>query len=525
MNYENIKSAGIHGPLDHRRRATRDEFVTRLAESIEKLRTKHELKRDGKGKHVHVILGKGILESLAERGEQIVYVGGSLHRYRGGLWEALNAEQEKTWLSTWVQEGCNSLELTSRNNVVNEVRGWIARQPELHREKINWDSHGKIPTLSGLMDPKTGEVTPLRPEHYATYRIECLYDPEATCPWWEQMLKDCFPDKATIDVIQEVLGTALIENKPRELTRALVLVGPSNSGKSNLLNAMAGFLSDQAITASFDGLDNTHGLMPFLRRAPWLLHEAFEQSKWHFSATVKALLSGDPVAVNIKSGPIVTHRFRSPVLWGSNSRPQFKEASKAMTKRMIVQPCTNVFSDEKPVGAAKEAYERGYSGPADLVLDTERSGILNWALAGLKGALARGHFDLTPEMKATLHEIQREANYIEGFMEECIEYDETKRISMANLCAAHGAWWKSNHGNARPMPSNDAIGRALRDLGDPKLKFQKSGSRRYIIGIKLNKDGGAHWEAALTCKSFEFGMSKTSNISATLEDVEQDATD
>jgi phage/plasmid-associated DNA primase len=158
------------------------------------------------------------------------------------------------------------------------------------------------------------------------------------------------------------------------------------------------------------------------------------------------------------------------------------------------------------------------------VLGTERSGMLNWAVTGLKRALARGHFDLTPEMKATLHEIQREANYIEGFMEECIEYDETKRISMANFCAAHGAWWKSNHGNARPMPSNDAIGRALRDRADPKLKFQKVGSHRYVIGIKLNENGLAHWNAASMWESFEFAnRRKTPNVSAKREKVKQDA--
>jgi hypothetical protein len=94
-------------------------------------------------KQTHIVLGHGVLAALAGRNEQVAHEGDRLHRYRGGLWETLSAEREKTWLSTVVQEGCDALGLTSRNALVNEVRGWIGRQTGLHREKIDWDSHGR----------------------------------------------------------------------------------------------------------------------------------------------------------------------------------------------------------------------------------------------------------------------------------------------------------------------------------------------------------------------------------------------
>ena len=472
-------------------------------------------------RNLHGVLGKGFLEALRERGEQIMYVDDQLWRYREGLWQSYVPEREKEWLNREIEAGFRVLNMPSRNNVVNETRGWIQRNPDIHVEHVDWDAHGKIPTRTGLVDPRTLTVTPLRPEHHCTYRIGCEYDPDATCPQWERMLGDCFTDQETINVLQEIVGAALVDNKPRELMRALVLVGPSNSGKSNLLNAMAGFLSDHAITTSFDTLENAHGLMPFLRRAPWLLHEAFDQSKWHPSATVKALLSGDPVGVNIKNGPMVTHRFRSPVFWGANSRPKFKEPSKAMINRMVIVVCSVVFSDDDRVGAAMEAHRLGYSGPAEMVLDVERSGMLNWALEGLRRALDRGHFVLTANMKAILNEVQKQANLVETFMEECVEYAPTKKIKHADFCAAYGMRWVESRGN-HAVPSNDSIGTALRDLADSRLDFKRTGSNRYIIGIKLNELGMTYWLAAHNLALLGKGVERHSNISSDPKEVERD---
>jgi phage/plasmid-associated DNA primase len=60
---------------------------------------------------------------------------------------------------------------------------------------VQWDKHGLIPTKSGLVDPRTGEVRPMLPTDYCTWRIETAYDPEAKCPWWLTMLEDVFADR------------------------------------------------------------------------------------------------------------------------------------------------------------------------------------------------------------------------------------------------------------------------------------------------------------------------------------------
>ena len=65
-------------------------------------------------------------------------------------------------------------------------------------------------------------------------------------------------------------------------------------------------------------LGGPHGMMEFVRRAPWTLHEAFDGGKWHPSSRIKSIISGDPIDINIKNGPIITNRVTQPIFWGSN---------------------------------------------------------------------------------------------------------------------------------------------------------------------------------------------------------------
>ena len=54
------------------------------------------------------------------------------------------------------------------------------------------------------------------------------------------MVADTFADRepeiraGLVRVLQEVLGAGLVDDKPRPLSKALILQGPSNVGKSGL---------------------------------------------------------------------------------------------------------------------------------------------------------------------------------------------------------------------------------------------------------------------------------------------------
>jgi phage/plasmid-associated DNA primase len=488
------------------------------------LAPKRAQKKMSSGTPVHVVLGDAILATLRDRGEEVLVTKGEVWRYQSGLWAVENHEQ--SWLNAEIEGLCQAFEIDSTIKIVNEARQWVLRQPDLIRQEADWDSHGKVPTQSGLLDVATMTLEPAHPRHLATWRIECVYDPDATCPWWEIMLEDFFGDRpaelraATISTVQEVLGAGLLENKSRALTRALILEGPSEAGKTRILDVIGGLFSDRPIATPLDVLGATHGLMEFRRRAPWVLHEAFNAGQWHMSSIVKSILTGDPVQINVKNGALTTQRIKAPVFWATNHPPQFKEATKAIVNRLIVIHCRVVFDPKKPVGAAAEAQRRGFSEPSELILETEMPGLLNWAVVGLRRALDRGFMALTPEMAATLEAVRGDSNLVTGFIDECIEFGTSSMVSVADFCAAFAVWWAQEKGEDRRLPSNDSIGRAMSALGDDRIAIDgtdmRDNSRRYYGGLHLNGQGLDFWDGA---HSEGMAKGKTAQMSANRSSV------
>jgi phage/plasmid-associated DNA primase len=388
---------------------------------------------------------------------------------------------------------------------------------------VPWDQHGGVATVRGLIDPTTLLIRPLKPEDYATYRIECEFDPKAKCRVFERMLKGCFDDEATIDVLQEALGAALLTNKPRAMTRALLLWGDSHSGKSNILQVFGGLFGNAQITVPFKTLDNPHGTMPFLRSSPWLLNEAFEQSTWHPNATVKAILAGEPISINIKNGPLFTHTFRGPVFWGSNYPPQFRDASSAMGNRVLIIRCHAKFQDNKPMGTALEARRLGYDHPYELVLETEKPGILNWALAGLARLRKRGYFEQTPEMLEALHEMRVESNYVAGFFSDGHAVtDESCMVGSQDLCAAITMWQSAQYGEDRRLLSNKSISKQINAAFDRDVVNYRSNGMNCYVGVRLTESGLKLWEA-MTGFYGSLPPGKHWSISGCVEDVNKPA--
>jgi hypothetical protein len=472
----------------------------------------------------HIKIGSAVLDVIKGRGDDLLFTEKAAWICTGGLWTMMT--DSDGWLNVEIEKAIMGLGYTSTKRLRGETLAWIKCRPHLWRKEVDWDGHGKVPTLSGLVDPRTLEVTPLKPEHYATWRIECEYDPAATCPWWLQMLEDCFEDRmpeervATIRVIQELLGAGLIDEKPRALSRALIFQGGSNFGKSGLLEVMGGLFGRDQNSTPIEALEGTHGMMPFVKRMPWVLHEAFDQRKWHFSSAVKAIITGEPISVNIKNGPMLSLRVRAPNFWGTNHPPQFKEATKAIVNRLVVIECRREFIEGKPVGAAIEAFKRGMDKPSSLVLADEKPGLLRWALEGLKRALQRGFIEQTKDMKEAGEQIRIESNLVAGFIEECVVYDCDRRVSSPDFCLAFSAYFLENKGENRQVPSNDVIGKALMAMSDSKIAIDRvelrDMNRRYYAGIRLNPVGLAFHQAGFTNNDL---LGKTASASVPGEHV------
>ena len=467
----------------------------------------------------HIVLAEAVLAVIRQRGEGLMFTNKGDYRYAAGLWHLETDKSLQAWLNAALEEGARGLRMESANRLINEARAYILREPSLRRRDVPFDAHGCIPTASGLINPRTGVLQGPAPGHYCTWRVEPAYDPGATCPHWLQMLDDVFADRPDgvraeyVQLLQEMLGAGLVDNKPKSLSKALILQGGSNYGKSGLLDVMSGLFGADVNTTPLEALEGAHGLMPFAYRVPWVLHEAFDQAKWHMSSVVKAIISGDGVQINIKNGPMLTRKVTVPILWGTNNPPQFKEATRAITNRIAVVECRRKFDEDAPVGAAAVARAAGYERPSDLVLATEMPGVLAWAVEGLRRAVARGHFLLPAEAKEAAEAIQLDSNIVAGFVADCVDFDKDCMVSTGDFAGGFVSWWFENKGEDRGAPSGDRIGKAVKALGDRRIAYDRElrdMGRRYYGGISLNAEGRRHWGNTVSSDAFVFQTRKSS---------------
>ena len=140
-----------------------------------------------------------MMKRIRERGEDLLIVsddkGVDSWRYGDGLWSLV--PDPEAWLELQIEITLRDAALRkfSFSKFVAEARKYIERSPDIRSEKpIVWNNHGRVPTRSGLIDPATLKIEPLKKEHFATWRVDIDYNKDAKCPLLEELLGDYFVD-------------------------------------------------------------------------------------------------------------------------------------------------------------------------------------------------------------------------------------------------------------------------------------------------------------------------------------------
>ena len=297
---------------------------------------------------------------------------------------------------------------------------------------------------NGLFHLSTGELTPHTSEILSTVRIPCNYDSTLTlekdAPTFSQFLDELVSeDPYDRSFLLEFMG-AVISNVPGyKFKKCAMLVGPGNTGKSQLrqlLISLIGEQNNQAIEISkLNDRFSTSQL--YQKRLAGSGDVSFV--KVQEMSVVKNLTGGDTINAELKGKDAFSYKYRGYLLFNANELPAFGgDRGQHVYDRFCIVQCNNVIPPEKQNHHLLEE------------MLSEKDAIASVALKYLSYAIKRGYvFTEGESMCISRETYMRRNNSLIVFVQEACEMggkmkrSEFRRVYVA-WCKAEGMYQEAD---------------------------------------------------------------------------------
>ena len=418
----------------------------------------------------------------------LVHWAGQEFEWNGRCYETL--ETEKTLAHRVVKD--SHFPFNKSKGVADTVKGFVSR--EKLRLPCLLDAPEKDPGINivvrnGIVnvdDVMFNEDVSLR-EHdmnyFTTVALPYNYDPNAKCPRWMQFLQDCFNDEKLERECQKMFGYLISgSNKQQKL---FLLQGPSRAGKGVMCRVIKELIgADNAASPILSNFDDRFALEPLVGKPLILVPEANErdQSKITNKITdiIKSITGGDPLDVPRKGIPSLNNvTLPGRIVMACNRIPAFVDSSGALLNRMHILPFTQSFIGREDLDLEKN-------------LLNEMSGILNWAIEGLRILLVEDNrFFETEQAKAMKSSIRDAMQPMDTFFRVCLKRDAESFVSGAEIFQLYNLW--AQEAGMRYRLTRDKVVAEIQQL-DAGLVYtrqrQKNGKNpRGFKGLNISAEG------------------------------------
>lgn len=331
------------------------------------------------------------------------------------------------------------------------------------------------------------ELTEVRFPLFEHRQSDCLtkcgdasYDPDATCPQWDEFVAQVFTNAEDVAwYVQKKLGYAFFGSDPEQ--KIWIWHGGGSNGKSTLLEVFCRVLGDYAVTtpvAAFLHMQHKDGNAASPAQAEWpgarLIRTSEPEAGDRLNESlIKQTTGGEPMkARNLNKG-FFEFKQNAVLIIGANILPTLVGKDFGIRRRIVVVPFRHQF---KTGG-------RGPGGTVRLYADEmakEASGILNWALRGFLGWIEEG---LEPPKAITdaTEAYFAEMDPIGQFLLEACEFGDDFTEGATDMYNAYKKWCE---GREEPL-NQTRFGRRLKDMGHDVAKSHGVKKR---FGIRLKTE-------------------------------------
>lgn len=328
---------------------------------------------------------------------------------------------------------------------------------------------------NGVINLRTGELSPHSPSDRFSYCVPVEYDPNADAPVWRETLRQIFSnDKEIIYFMQQALGYAITGETREECM--FYLYGPrGRNGKGTIINTVSELLENpMAQSVSFDVFAGSKWTDPQnFRLAP--LHNARliaagEGSEIKLNeSVVKNVTGNDTLQVAFKGKTAFDMKPKFKVFLMSNHQVKGDVDDDAFWGRVRLVEFPNSFYGKE------DKYLKSK-------LRLEYSGILNWLV---QGAVSWYKYGLIIPQSVEDAKLRHREEYddVKRFMNEClVESDRNEHLD--NVYSSYKEWAEEN--GIRHIQSKVWVARKLREKGCEISRVTVDGKKyRILQGYKV----------------------------------------
>lgn len=337
---------------------------------------------------------------------------------------------------------------------------------------------------NGVLNLRTCELVRPAPSLRITKRCPVSFDPAASAPILEAFIARITQSDPPLAKFLQRLAGYMLTGEVNEQCFAF-LYGLGRNGKTTYAELLFWLLGDYAVvlpTATLMmGKRDPGACSPdlmLLKGRRLALASELEETARFAEAAIKSMTGGDTMTARNPYGTFASWTPTHKLMIVGNHRPVISGGDHGIWRRVRLIPFSEIISDSECDSKLPEK------------LRAEGSGVLNWALAGLRDWQNQ---ELNPpaSVKAAVAAYRSDMDILGEWLDDQTEADPSARTETAVLYRAYSCWAKDS-GWTRPMTRN-SFGRRLTDRGIATSKA--SNGNKCANGIRLNAEG----QRATTC--------------------------
>ena len=317
---------------------------------------------------------------------------------------------------------------------------------------------------NGLLDLKALKLADHSSEHRSTLQLPVRYDPQATCPRWDEFVAAVMPGCEAF--LWELVGFMLVPESP--IQKIILLYGKGGNGKSTLLGAITTLIGsnnvsnvtlqdlsggdDYASAELFGKLENIFADLPARNIGD--------------TGLLKAVTGGDEISAQFKFKDRFEFKPFAKLIFSANALPKVADNSVGFWDRVQIVPMEQLFRGPEADVAQSELLSK-LRDPAEL------SGALNKALEGRARLNANKRFSEPARSRELKDEMRGKVGPVEQFLRDETRGASTGQVETQVLLERFNAW-AQEHGY--PEKTAGQFGKELANLR-PKVQTARRGPR------------------------------------------------